>query len=123
MKIEVSNGEILDKLTILEIKLERILDQDKLINIKKEYDTLSPIAGDIIDLEHELVVKLKAVNSDLWVIEDDIRELERREDFGKDFIALARMVYKENDSRAKIKKDINKLTGSNLSEEKSYKDY
>lgn len=123
MKIEVSNGEIIDKLTILEIKLERISDQDKLENIKTEYDILLPISLEIIDLKHELVSKLKVVNSELWIIEDNIRDLERKAEFGKEFIVLARMVYRKNDIRAKIKKQINDLTGSNLSEEKSYKEY
>ena len=123
MKIEVSNGEIIDKFTILKIKVERVVNPEKIVNIKKELDILSPIASKIIDLQHPLVNDLKAVNSDLWVIEDEIRNLEKEADFGSKFIDLARQVYKKNDLRARIKKEINIITGSDLTEEKSYKEY
>ncbi len=123
MKIEVSNGEIIDKLTILEIKLEKIDDPPKLLNIKREYDILLPLAAKIVNLDHKLVEELRIINSELWEIEDNIRDKDRSNNFGPDFIDLARKVYKKNDIRAKLKSDINGLTGSHLSEEKSYKDY
>jgi len=123
MKIEVSNGEIIDKLTILQIKLEMISDKIKIDNIKKEYDSLVPAAKAIIDLENKLVKDLKDINLELWKIEDEIREMENSSDFGTKFIELARSVYKKNDIRARVKKEINNFTGSELTEEKSYKEY
>lgn len=129
MKIEVSNGEIIDKYTILEIKLSKIKDANKLINIKHEYNTLTP------DVEHiysscddstqlEVLHKnLLEVNKKLWKIEDDIRECERANDFGQTFIDLARAVYYVNDDRSDVKKEINIFTGSDLVEEKSYEEY
>jgi predicted nucleic acid-binding Zn-ribbon protein len=123
MKIEVSNGEIADKLTIIEIKLKRIKDKDKLINLKKEYDVLNDAVSKIIDKNHELYKQLLAVNQELWDIEDKIRDLERDKDFGDDFIQTARAVYFTNDKRSEIKRKINKHTGSNLFEEKSYQKY
>ncbi len=123
MKIEVSNGEIIDKLSILEIKLDKIVEPAKISNIQKEYDILLPIAKDIIDLNHKLVEELRFVNNSLWEIEDDIREKERKGDFSQSFIDLARSVYKKNDVRARIKKEINQLTNSALTEEKSYEEY
>ncbi len=123
MKIEVSNGEIIDKLTILEIKLEKIADPAKRKNIAKEYDLLSTEAAGILPREDPLYRQLKEVNLRLWEIEDRIRELERRKDFGKEFIETARSVYRENDLRAALKRQINEKTGSGLTEEKSYKPY
>ena len=123
MKIEISNGELVDKLTILEIKQEKITDQAKLVNIRKEYDQLVGVVKKIINLDDPLYVKLKEVNQKLWDIEDRIRDYERRQDFGKPFVETARMVYFTNDIRARIKHDINLKTGSDLIEEKSYEDY
>lgn len=123
MKIEVSNGEIIDKLTILEIKLENISDPGKMANIRKEYSTLLPVAGSIIDLNDHLVNELREINHKLWNIEDLIREKESKVDFGPEFIELARSVYINNDERARIKREINRNTGSKLVEEKSYQDY
>ena len=123
MKIEVSNGEIIDKLTILEIKLEKIDDPEKRRNIRKEYDLLSEAAAAILPKEDPLYRQLKEVNLRLWEIEDRIRELERRKDFGEAFIETARSVYRENDRRAALKREINERTGSSLTEEKSYKPY
>ena len=123
MKIEVSNGEIMDKLTILEIKMEKIADPAKRRNIQKEYELLSATAAGILSREDPLYRQLKEVNLRLWEIEDRIRELERRKDFGKEFIETARAVYRENDLRAALKKQINEKTGSDLTEEKSYKPY
>lgn len=123
MKIEVSNGEIIDKLTIIEIKLERIKDKDKLDNLKKEFEVLNEAAKKIISHEDELYKSLYDINCKLWDIEDNIRELERKKDFGKEFVETARSVYFNNDKRAGLKKQINLKTGSSLVEEKSYEKY
>jgi hypothetical protein len=123
MKIEVSNGEIVDKLTILQIKLERIKDEAKLQNVKKEYDILTGIVEKILDREDPLYKALYDINGKLWDIEDRIRELEKQQDFGQEFIDVARSVYINNDERAAIKRDINQQTGSDLFEEKSYEEY
>lgn len=125
MKIEVSNGEILDKLSILEIKSRKILDEDKLINVEIERRCLLPMYG-LISTTEEIRSKfddLIKVNSMLWEIEDKIREKEYKKEFDNEFIELARSVYKTNDIRASIKKDINILSNSNLVEEKSYVKY
>ena len=127
MKVEVSNGELLDKLTILELKLSNISDVKKLTNIQKEHDELNPLAGQLFDSYGEelknLYRQLSEINSELWTIEDDIRECERNKEFGCDFVSLARAVYFTNDKRSEIKKSINLLTGSGFVEEKSYEDY
>lgn len=132
MKIEVSNGEILDKYSILEIKLEKIADEEKRGNITKEYQSLTPNITDIFatadrngDLNtlEVLYKSLLDINQTLWNIEDMIRDCEREESFGEDFIELARSVYYTNDDRSEVKKTINKLTGSLLVEEKSYEEY
>ena len=129
MKIEVSNGEILDKYTILEIKLSKIKDANKIINIQHEYDTLTPDVEYIYEACKDpnqlknLHKNLLEVNKKLWKIEDDIRECERANDFGKTFIDLARAVYYVNDDRSDVKKEINIFTGSDLVEEKSYEEY
>ena len=123
MKIEVSNGELVDKLTILEIKLTRIKDSKKLENVRKEHAILEKTVYQIIAKEDELYQKLLETNQKLWDIEDKIRELERRKDFGQEFIETARSVYINNDFRAKIKKEINLKTNSGLFEEKSYENY
>ena len=127
MKVEVSNGEIIDKLTILELKLTNITNVQKLSNIQKEHDELSPLADQLFDSYGEelknLYKKLTEINSELWTIEDDIRECERNKDFGSDFVSLARAVYFTNDKRSDVKKAINLLTDSGFVEEKSYEDY
>lgn len=129
MKIEVSNGEIIDKYTILEIKLSQIKDQGKLKNIQNEYEVLTPDVESIYnsssDKAHlkKLHNDLLTINKKLWDIEDDIRECERAKDFGQTFIDLARAVYYTNDDRSDVKKAINIFTGSDLVEEKSYEDY
>lgn len=122
----VSFGELLDKIAILQIKSERMSDPEKLANVRKELDALSgtwlshPAAEvHIVELRAEL----KSVNERLWEIEDDIRACERSQDFGPEFIRLARAVYFENDDRARIKKEINRALGSAYVEEKSYQDY
>ena len=123
MKIEVSNGEIIDKLTIVQIKLERIKDKAKLINLQKEYNELSSPASGIMSTSDELYKSLYAVNNELWDIEDRIREFERKKDFGMDFISTARAVYIKNDKRSELKRKINIKTSSGLMEEKSYEKY
>ena len=123
MKIEVSNGEIMDKLTILEIKLEKIEDPEKHHNIEKEYRLLREAAAGILPQNDPLYKQLKDVNMQLWDIEDRIRELERKNNFGEEFIKTARSVYRQNDLRAELKRRINEKTGSGLIEEKSYKLY
>jgi hypothetical protein len=123
MKIEVSNGEIIDKLTIIQIKLERITDKTKQINLKKEYDELHGVSSTILNTSDPLYKSLYDVNCELWDIEDHVRDLERKKDFGDDFIATARAVYVKNDRRSEIKREINIKTSSGLIEEKSYEKY
>jgi hypothetical protein len=125
MKIEVSHGEIVDKLTILQIKKENITDQIKLHNITKEYEyLLSVVENDLgISTESPEYLELLSINKELWVIEDGIRDKERIKEFDDDFINLARSVYYTNDVRAKIKKEINLKYSSGFVEEKSYQSY
>ena len=125
MNIEVSHGEIVDKLTILQIKKENITDPSKLDNIVKEYDyLLSIVENDLkISTESSEYLELLSINKELWVIEDDIRDKERVKEFDDDFIKLARSVYFTNDVRAKIKKEINLKHSSGFVEEKSYQSY
>lgn len=126
LKIEVSAGELLDKISILEIKSERIADAAKLANVHAELQVLrtaweaSPLGGrDLADQWR----RLKAVNEELWDIEDGIRRLEAARSFGPEFVRLARSVYQRNDERAAIKREINVMLSSRLVEEKSYPDY
>ena len=127
MKVEVSNGELLDKLSILELKLKNIKDDKKLINIKNEHGGLSPLCNNLFNNYgnelRSLYAKLSEINAELWKIEDDIRECERNKDFGDEFVRLARAVYFTNDKRSEVKKSINILTESGFVEEKSYEDY
>ena len=128
MKIEVSNGEVLDKYSILQIKSERITDPTALNNIRRELESLQPAVDAIRSLEssgtlHSLQDQLLAVNTSLWEVEDVLRGLEKSQDFGPSFVSAARSVYQLNDRRAAVKKEINLLTGSNLIEEKSYEKY
>ena len=127
MKVEVSNGELLDKLSILELKLKNIKDNKKLINIKNEHGGLSPLCDNLFDNYGDelrsLYAKLSDINAELWKIEDDIRECERNKEFGDEFVLLARAVYFTNDKRSDVKKSINLLTESGFVEEKSYEDY
>ena len=123
---EISPGELIDKITILEIKMDRITDDKKLKNIKTEWDALNQSRASKILISarlDELTAELKTINETLWVIEDDIRECEHRKEFGDAFITLARSVYLNNDHRARVKRKINELLGSRLIEEKSYSDY
>ena len=123
MKIEVSNGEIIDKLTIIQIKLERIKDPGKLKNLNREYEILRNASASVLSQDDPLYLELYKVNNDLWDIEDKIRDLEKRKDFGNDFIQTARSVYFINDKRSEIKREINLKTSSYLFEEKSYEKY
>ncbi|MEO9525066.1 MULTISPECIES: DUF6165 family protein [Marinobacter] len=126
IKVPVSFGEVLDKITILEIKSERIKDEAKLKNVRLELDELSATWDEAVTDQSaiaDLREQLKAVNEELWVIEDDIRDQEAAQDFGDRFIELARAVYVTNDKRAAIKKDVNLALGSRFVEEKSYQDY
>jgi hypothetical protein len=124
MKIEVSLGEVIDKVTILEIKLERIEDAQKAGNIRFEYDLLRRSMEEAgITTDSDVFQELKAVNCRLWDIEDAIRKKERDSEFDDEFIRLARSVYLENDRRAAIKRRINIEAGSKIIEEKKYVDY
>lgn len=127
MKIEVSIGELVDKLSILEIKLLNIKDKEKTKNVYKELETLNPHFQDLLDeygiKMKNLYIKISKINKTLWDIEDAIREKEAEEEFNEEFVELARSVYIINDQRAAVKKEINLLTKSKLVEEKSYKDY
>jgi len=127
MKIETSNGELLDKLSILELKQKNIADEKKLANIKVEFEELNPLALIIFKknppIISELYLKLSQINAKLWKIEDDIRQCEREKSFDSKFVQLARDVYYTNDIRSELKKEINILTKSGLIEEKSYEDY
>ena len=126
LQVPVSVGEVLDKITILQIKLAHISDFAKRANVQNELDALLPlVAGDAFTTNQMqgLVAELKAVNEALWNIEDDIREKEAAKSFDAEFIKLARAVYVTNDKRAEIKKQINLETGSALIEEKSYESY
>lgn len=126
LMIPVSPGELIDKLTILEIKLDRIDDADKLANVRREHELLTGVwkdAGVDDDEVSALREQLRRVNEALWVIEDDIRDEERQQRFGERFVELARSVYFRNDERAALKKRINRALGSEIVEEKSYSDY
>jgi Family of unknown function (DUF6165) len=124
--VPISVGELMDKITILEIKSERIKDPAQLENIARELGALRAVRlGDGIDRTtlDRLAAELTRVNARLWEVEDEIRECEAQGDFGEKFIALARAVYRLNDERARLKKAINLASGSRLVEEKSYKSF
>ena len=121
-----SPGELIDKITILEIKFEKILDVSKRMNVGRELEALSISLKQNIIISTELAalkLNLKKVNEVLWDIEDDIRSCEQKSDFGPIFVKLARSVYFQNDRRAALKKEINVLLGSDIIEEKSYAKY
>ena len=123
---EISAGELLDKISILEIKLRKIKDKSGQEEIKKEYNILIKIQNSSIKLTdkiEDLFNEIKKVNLNLWEIEDKLRICEKKKDFGKDFIELARGVYFNNDKRSKIKSEMNKILGSNIKEVKQYADY
>ena len=123
---EISAGELLDKISILEIKLEKIKSEESKIEINKEYKMLKMILKENVELTEDLTnlsKEIKAVNLILWNIEDELRKCEKNKDFSKTFIELARAVYFNNDKRAKIKSKINSMLGSNIREVKHYVDY
>jgi uncharacterized protein YukE len=126
IRVPVSPGEVLDKITILEIKSERMDDAVKLANVRRELELLNDTwsravaADETVTRIHQ---ELKAINGELWDIEDDIRDKERAKEFDERFIELARAVYVTNDKRAAAKKELNLHLGSQIVEEKSYKDY
>jgi len=124
--VEVSVGELMDKISILEIKKDRIKDSDKLKFINDEYEVLKSELEKNIKLDEKLAkffVALKNINSKLWIIEDEKRKCENDSNFGEDFIRLSRDVHFLNDTRAKIKLDINNHTGSKIKEIKEYTNY
>jgi len=123
---EISAGELLDKISILEIKLVKINDKESLLEINKEYNSLKETQNSNIKLTknvENLIKELKEVNLKLWDIEDNKRICEKNKDFGKVFVDLSRNVYLNNDKRAQIKSEINKLLGSNIKEVKQYVNY
>ena len=123
---EISAGELLDKISILEIKLDKIKDKESLVEINKEYESLNKTKNSNLDLTEDLknlINKLKEINLKLWAIEDQKRTCEKNKDFGKKFIELSRNVYINNDKRAEIKSEINRLLGSNIKEVKKYASY
>ena len=121
MKVEISNGDLVDKLTVLDIKRHKISDGPSLEKVRKEYMTLKPLV-DGLNVSESLLVDLKFINSEMWNVEDRIREKERVKKFDEEFVSLARSVYKNNDKRFKIKRQINQETSSEIEEQKSYKD-
>jgi chorismate mutase len=126
VNVEISIGEFFDKVTILEIKRERIQDADKLKNINNELDALNALLEQLPFSREQVtdeVGELKAINEKLWVIEDDIRDKEAAKSFDQEFIELARSVYITNDRRSDVKRDINIKLGSSFIEEKSYEQY
>ena len=123
---EISIGELLDKISILEIKKEKINNKEDLEEVNKEYKILKDIQNLSIKLEgkiEELFISIKNTNLSLWAVEDKLRIHEQQKDFGNDFIKLAREVYFHNDKRSKIKSEINKISGSNIREIKQYVEY
>ncbi|MEK9680569.1 MAG: DUF6165 family protein [Pelagibacteraceae bacterium] len=123
---EISVGELLDKISILEIKQKNLKDNEKIKIVSKELESLNNTLKNDVQFTDEIrshYEELKKINSKLWDIEDGKRDCERNKDFGDKFIQLARSVYVENDQRAKIKNKINQLSGSNISEVKSYDKY
>ena len=124
--IPISPGELLDKITILQIKSERIADPAKVANVRTELEMLDKVWRQAVDQDDEieaLTAELKSINEALWEIEDDIRDEERNRRFGERFIELARAVYVTNDERANAKKKVNLHLNSSIVEEKSYQDY
>ncbi len=124
--IPISWGEVFDKLTILHIKEEKLDDSNKLANVQREKIEIEKVIGDMTHFPTsliELIEKLKAINSELWDVEDGKRDCERKQLFDDSFVQLARKVYFGNDKRAAIKRNINDLLGSAIVEEKSYQSY
>jgi hypothetical protein len=126
IEVPISVGELVDKVTILEIKSEKIEDAGKRANIRRELEALTAVLRPLLAATPAIAplkAELRTINETLWRIEDDIRDCERKRDFGAAFVALARAVYQTNDARAATKRKIDDLTGSELVEEKSYAPY
>jgi uncharacterized protein DUF6165 len=126
IEVPVATGELIDRITILEIKAARFTDAAKAVNVRAELALLCERRDAALALDpvlNELASRLKALNEQLWDLEDQIRECERREDFGPAFVSTARRIYHTNDERAAVKRKINVVTGSKLIEEKSYSGY
>jgi predicted metal-dependent hydrolase len=126
LMIPISPGEVVDKVTILDIKSEKIVDEQKLINIKNEQRVLTAVLNSFIKDHQDINMlreKLRQINEQLWDYEDIVRNCERNKDFGEPFIEAARQIYQTNDLRSEIKKQINILLDSDIIEEKSYTDY
>ena len=127
INIPISYGELLDKLSILEIKKNKITDDKKLVNVNFEFEKMKNLAKKIKNIDHERFTQfykdLLKVNNSLWIIEDEIRILEKKQLFNKDFISLARSVYIENDKRFEIKNEINMYFKSDVAEQKQYIKY
>jgi hypothetical protein len=126
IRVDISPGELIDKITILELKLERINDAAKLANVRREYALLMEVyAREVVESGalRALAERLKSINAGLWEIEDHIREHERAKNFDAGFVALARSVYRTNDERSAVKRAINELLASKIIEEKSYAAY
>jgi len=125
--VEISVGDLFDKITILNIKLKKITDSEKLINISKELEVLNEQSQKVNVSDKkalsDLTIKLQNINEELWDIENHKRECEAKKDFGESFIKLSRDVHFKNDIRAEIKKEINLLSNSNIVEEKEYSKY
>jgi hypothetical protein len=126
VRAPIAIGELIDKITILEIKSERLTDPDKLRNVHSELGLLVALRREVLGGEgalSALAEHLKEVNGRIWDLEDTIRDCEHKNDFGSTFVATARAIYKTNDERAAVKRNINNLYGSNIVEEKSYSQY
>ena len=123
----ISVGELLDKIVILRVKYDRLTDDSKKENVKIELELLETLRLNLPKLPshdiHHLINQLALVNSEIWDIEDDIRNKERNKEFDADFVQVARSVYFKNDLRAEIKRELNKIYGSGITEEKSYEKY
>ena len=126
IRVPVSPGEVLDKITILEIKAERMEDPEKVANVRIELELLQDTWAKAVTEDaviRDLHAQLKEINEALWEIEDDIRDKERLKEFDERFVELARAVYFTNDKRSQVKKQLNLHLGSQIIEEKSYQDY
>lgn len=123
LQAPISVGELIDKITILEIKLEKIKNEDALVNIRNEHKKLTQISEKFLPKLGNFKNKMRHVNEEIWNIEDGVRECERNKNFDETFIELARSVYFKNDERARVKREINNLFNSDIVEEKSYEKY
>jgi len=121
----IAFGELVDKISILEIKSDRIADPAKNLNVKRELEVLNRVLADFAPMRgfDDLKAELRRINEALWDLEDQVRRCEREKDFGPLFIDAARGIYKTNDRRAAVKRELNELAGSSLLEEKSYEDF